>query len=99
MTSFEQCTCQENLSRMLTEEEMEELEVNIGDQEQTVLVRWKCRAVRWACNRLYTGHPLASPRNWLPLHNMLPPLLPQNNTACMPCRPIVLADRRGRDRA
>lgn len=28
------------------------------------------------------------PRVGLPLDNMLPPLLPQNNAACMPCRPF-----------
>lgn len=33
MPSFEQYACQENLSRMMTEEEMEEVEVNIVDQE------------------------------------------------------------------
>lgn len=33
MTSFEECTCQENLNRMMTEEEIEEVEVNVVDQE------------------------------------------------------------------
>lgn len=33
MPSFEQYACQENLSRMMTEEKMEEVEVNVVDQE------------------------------------------------------------------
>lgn len=34
MTSCEQCACQENLRRMLTEEEMEEVKVNVVYQER-----------------------------------------------------------------